>query len=309
MINKNQAVLGLISLVVLASGCTQGGSTTEVTQTPNTGITIQQFSVFPSDVRPGGQTQLTLRIQNTGGATASNVNATIYGLSWAGSGEGTAQQWGYDGQEDTVAASGSNADPVFNDFGNLRPPNPDAGIPSTSREKTLTINAPSRETGLSTSQPILADLWFDYNTTSQAQIVLMRENQFQDQRPTRGRPSVQNSAGPIQVSIRTESPIILRGADGADDRSVCFVVNNVGTGTPYTDEGQNTVEITADVPNGDIVSDTVTLSQQTGQGGICADNLGETVGNVRQEATVPITVETEYSYKKSTESSISIDQS
>lgn len=303
MVNKNHAILGLISLVVLASGCTNTGGETDVSRTPNTGVSIQSFSAFPSEVSSSGGTEVTLRVQNTGGAIARNVDATIYNLAWGSGASAGSQSWGYS-NEDSTTGGGSPQDPALNFTGALRPPEPDTGIPSTSKTKTLTLNAPTGDQQIESSYNLMMDLYYDYNTTAQTQITLMEESQYMEEQPTRSRPEVENTAGPIKVKIRTETPLVTRGNN---QRQVCFVVNNVGTGTPYLNGDENEVDLTVNAPTttGTLFDDSVTISEQTGQGGECA-SLASNVGSASQQATIPIEATADYQYKKSTETSLTL---
>lgn len=294
MINKNQAVLGLISLVVIASGCTQGGSSGEVTVTQNQGITVQSFSIFPNPMLADTTGDLTLRLQNTGEAEATNVEATVYNVPWADpNGQST---WSHD--------QGGEDDPTI-DFPNLQAPNPDAGIPSTAVERILQISSPTGESGINTDYEFMTDISYDYTTTAEASVTVMGEERYRDERPTRSRPTVENTGGPIQVDIRTESPIIYRGGDTT--KQVCFQVRNVGGGRVSTQGGEgDAVELSITIPGVNSNVGTVPVSRQTDRGGECID-LGGDLTEPDQQETFPIEVTATYNYEKTERASVTVE--
>lgn len=308
MISKNQAILGLISLVVIASGCTQGGNSSDVTTTQTKAITVQSFSVFPNPMLSGSTGDLTLRIQNTGGGTATDVSATVYNVPWHGDSSGGELEWGYSG----VEGSSPPNNPVL-EFGTLTGPDPQRNIPSTAREESMEVTAPSAESGLDSEYEFFTDIVFNYNTTAEATVTVMGMERYTDERPTRSRPTVENTGGPIQVDIRTESPIIIRDSGGS--KQVCFIVNNVGGGTPYlpdevSEEGEDKVELSVRIPNADVEVQNreVDVSRDTNSGGLCTD-IGSDFGDTPdRQQSFPIEASARYTYEKTERTSVQVEE-
>ncbi len=306
--NQHRAILGLIALVVVASGCTQSGGDTSVTVTENQGMTIDEFSAFPSSVTsPAGSpanVQLRAVVQNTGGAEAENVQLKVFNVPFSGS-----PSWSVNSGDDL---GGSN---VGMDFGAsaLTAPDPENGVPSTPREDTMELTAPGLASGVTIPYNFLGELQYDYETTGISQVQLMSEERFRDTGATRTKPSVDNSAGPIKMEVRTNTPIIFYSGSNTASQ-LCVIVRNVADGQP-TAEGakvsggysdvENSVELTVSAPNA--ISSTTTKVDLVGNRGVeCFDfNSGLTSPDL--QTTVPVTTAAKYRYTRETSTSVTVN--
>ncbi len=306
--NKHRAILGLMALVVVASGCTQSGSDTDVTVTENQGMTIDEFSAFPSSVTsPSGSpanVQLRSVVQNTGGAEAENVQLKIFNVPFSGS-----PSWAVNSGDDLA---GSN---VGMNFGGaaLSPPDPENGVPSTPREDTMELTAPGLGPDVTIPYNFLGELQYDYQTTGISQVQLMSEERFRDTGASRTKPSVDNSAGPIKMEVRTNTPIIFYSGSNTASQ-LCVIVRNIADGQP-TAEGakvsgaysdvENSVELTVSAPNA--ISSTTEKVDMVGNRGVeCFDfNSGLTSPDL--QTTVPVTTTAKYRYTRESSTSVTVN--
>lgn len=285
---RSKAALGLIALVVLASGCTQGSSSVETTQT--SAVQISEFSALPNTAYGGDTVRVTGTVKNTGGGTAESTSIQIFNLpsSW----------------------SNSNA---RMDFGSLRPPDPEAEIPSVSKSRTVELGAPSMEDRSVIPVDINGRLTFDYETTGTANMQLMSRQRFRQQDASISQPSLTNTGGPIQLSVKTRTPIIVY-PNGDTASRFCIIVQNTEDGTPYTGSSpsnldtNNRVELRLEEQSNDInlqrdFSNPVRL--EDGQGVGCwrfgsVNNPGDI------QTTVPVQVTADYGYMKETSTGITL---
>lgn len=292
---QSKMALCLIALAVLASGCTDGqGGSIETSQT--TALDIQTFSALPTNVFEGDRVQLEVGVKNVGGAEATNVRMRIFNIPFGG-GQGS---W-----------SGTRS---F-DFADMQPPDPESDIPSVPKERTVNLNAPDLNENLIHTYDVRGRLLFDYETTAVTEMEVMGYERWKQVGATRSSPSADNSGGPIQLEVRTESPIVV----DSSSPQFCIRVNNVGEGTPYLqgtsgDQPEDNPDAVRKVEI-DISSPEVQLSPLqggnevdlvSGQGGKCYEFSG--VGNdANIQTTVPITMEASYGYMKEASTSVTVE--
>lgn len=295
-------LLAGLALVVIASGCTQT-SDSEVTTTQTQGITIGEFSTFPEDqVVEGSNVQLTMTVRNTGGAVARDVSAEVFNVPF--------------GSEDQAWPGSA---PTFFGGTTLQPPDTENGIPATPNTETQSLTTPSFSQEVSVPYTFRAKLDYEYTTTAQTEIVLMDDARFRDQDETISRPSVENTGGPVQVEVRTRSPIVFYSGGNTQPR-FCAVIENVGDGTAYlntasstnsSSSGLNVVEVTPrapqfspSVPASDSNGNAVQLVD--GRGVQCFDFTPDAAPDANSQTTIPVTLEVNYGYQKETADSVTV---
>ena len=299
--SKNQITLGLLVLVVIASGCTDTGGGGEVDYTESQGITVEEFSAFPNTAMSGTQVQLNTRVKNTGGATANAVELTIFNIP--------AEAWGTSdfsiGQPITLA-------------GTLRGPDRESNVPASPVSQTLSMTAPDLDGGVVIPYDIMGRLSFEYETTGVTQIQVMGEQRWQENQPSRGTPSVDNTGGPIQISVNTKSPIIL--FDGSSTANqLCVQVENVGNGEamlPAAADPDNKIGLSYNSQSSDITL-TQSTNAQTVNGDVAVpltnNGAGTTCYSIEAsgddtdlQTTIPVTFTADYTYEKEVETSVTV---
>lgn len=298
-LDNTKTLIGLLGLVVLASGCTNNSGTT-VTTTQTQGITVDEFSTFPSStVVENSQVQLTMTVKNTGGAVAQKVSANVFNVPFGGQN----QAW-------------QGGAPSFN-FGELQPPDTENGIPATPATSTKTVTAPNFDQRISVPYTFRAKLNYDYSTTAQTEMVLMGQERFRSTQSTTSKPTVENTGGPIQMEVRTRSPIVFYSGSNTEPR-FCVIARNVGGGRAYLKGTDPTVsgnldkieivpassKFSLDVPASDTNGQEVQLVG--GRGVQCFDIAGASNPGTNSQLTVPVTLTANYGYQQEVSDSITV---
>jgi hypothetical protein len=301
--NKNRLILALLAAVVIASGCTDTESGTDVDYTQNTGITVEEFDVFPDTAMSGTDVQLNTQIKNTGGATANNVQLTVFNIP--------AEAWGTDGR--------LQIDSPVELAGTLNGPDVESGIPASPVSSTFSLTTPDLDEGVVIPYDVMGQISYEYETTGVTEIVVMGQQRWQENQPARGTPSVDNSGGPIQISVNTRSPIIL--FDGSSTANqLCVQVENTGEGQallPSQEDPDNKVEISHTSQSGDVELTAATDGgQNDGDGVVTLNNNGggTTCYNVdasgtedNLKTTIPVTFTADYTYEKEVSTSVTVE--
>jgi hypothetical protein len=216
---KNKTVLGLMILAAIVSGCTGGGGTEE--DEGSSSVTVDEFSAFPNPV-PGGQNvQFRLTLVNDGGTDASNVYARLFNPPFGG------------GSQAFSATSGS----VSPDYRTLAFENLNTGtdqtpaVPQTRQVDFSSPNlGPDREVGYSFKSYIA----YNYSTTGTAEVQIMGEDKYRDEGSPQNSAGLENSRAPIQMEIRTPTPIpIYDDSSSSVEKQFCAIVRNQGSGVPF----------------------------------------------------------------------------
>lgn len=285
--SSRKITLILLIVTVTVSGCTQNdGATVKTTQ--NAGMTIDMFSTFPSNVLGGSEVQLRIGVQNTGGADAEQVSMQLFNLpeTWRGS-------------ERQIS------------FGTLRPPNPEDDIPSVPRERTVTLGAPDIDESIKIPYEVHGRLNYEYETTGVSQIELMGFDRFRETERTRENVDVDNTGGPIQLDIRTRSPIVFYSDDNSASR-LCVIVRNTGDGKAYLpsspDDGLDQVELSVK-SSGEFGLEPVedSVAQLVEDRGVqCYRFTGLSEDDASIQTTVPVRITADYGYYKEVSSSVTV---
>ncbi|MBC5792966.1 MAG: hypothetical protein H8Z69_02890 [Nanohaloarchaea archaeon] len=288
MIEKRAIVF--IALVVVASGC--ASTTTPENSSTADSVSVMNFTAYPSSPYSGEQVRLRLTLKNTGDATAEDVTAQLFNVPFSGSGN----VWDYVGDQSADKS-----------FGTLEPRDDENNLPARPSTKVWNIKAPTLENGVTIPYNFKSRIYYKYSTQGTSRITLMSRERFQNER-TRSRPTLDTTSGPIQMSIRTKSPITYTG-DSPTNSQMCIQVKNEGSGTPFvsddydvSDSEENTVEIT--VPD----QGSIDFSANQGDGNSAElDLVGgrgfscftiEATGGIGPQQEIPVIVEADYGYLK-----------
>lgn len=212
---ENKNLLVLLSLVVVASGCahTAGTGNNEAT---SESVSIQNFSAFPSDVYGTQNVRLTLTLKNNGDSTAENVQARLFNVPF---GSGNSEWSGLDSR--TV------------NFGTLEPEDEEANLPARESTKFWSMEAPNLDDGVTIPYQFMTEVFYNYETQGTTSITLMDQQRFREEGNPQ-RPTLDTTSGPIQMEVRTRSPIVFYPDDqGTRKSEMCIIVTNEGEGTPF----------------------------------------------------------------------------
>ncbi len=219
-------IIAIIAVVII-SGCTGG---TGAIVNPNAGVVINNFVSTPSEVLEGDPVVFEAEIQNVGGTTARSTTIELFGV------EGT-----WRNRDGSVIES-----TLPEEFGRLDPAIVERNLPGDMRIKQWEIVPPAIGQGITVPFSIETRVTYDYNTSGFLQVVAITEDEFQRQRiqgVSPNPPVVQNSAGPIQLTVPTADQYQYIVVDTTSDEDT-FVYpfrirfTNAGTGFPVTEEAE-----------------------------------------------------------------------
>lgn len=305
---EDKNLLALLSLVVIASGCahTVNTGTGEAT---SESVSIQNFSAFPNDVFNNQNVRLTLTLKNDGEATAENVQARIFNVPF---GSGTSEWRGLDSR--TVS------------FGNLEPEDEEANLPARESTEFWSIEAPDLENDVTIPYQFMTEIFYNYETRGTTSVTLMDQQRFREEGNPR-RPTLDTSSGPVQMEIRTRSPIVFYPGDGNNRQSeMCIIVTNQGQGTPFwsteaqsgnyqqiNEDDSNKVRLQVEdqgrinFRNPEDGSNTVVVDIFGNRGIGCFDiNVDGWSEGVGPQEEVPIIMTADYGYSKETSTSVTV---
>lgn len=307
-LSTKKAGLTILFLAVIVSGCAGGeGDTGEVTISQTQGVSITSFMASPGELFGGQKTNLELNLKNVGGQTAENVKARLYNVPFDG-----ARSW-------TISNGNQNVD-----FDSLRAPDPETDAPSITIPKTWTLTAPSLQEGVTVPYDFFVRVFYTYKTTGTTNVQVMSDERFRESGAGRDKPSIDNSGGPIQLEVRTMTPIVFfssSGGDATETTDFCVIVKNVGSGTPFhPTDGMNDGSYTVNDENLDEVTLSVQSSGSTvtfenteqdveligGRGVACYTMNANFVSSQDIQRTVPITLTAEYGYYSDSQTSITV---
>lgn len=303
---QNKNILVILSLVVIASGCSHTASTSSTATSDS--VTIQNFSAFPNDVLNNQQVRLTLTMINDGEGTAKNVQARLFNVPFSGD-----NSW-------------KGLDSRTKDFGNLQPADDENNLPARESTKYWSLEAPNLEDGVTIPYQFMTEIFYKYDTSGTTSVTLMDQQRFREEGGGASRPTLDTTSGPVQMEVRTRSPIVFYpGDEGSRDTEMCVIVTNEGTGTPFwhdrayengnydvDEEETNKVKLrvqnqgrinfdAGDGSNTQIVD--IFGNRGIGCFSINVDNWNEGVG---PQEEVPIVLEAEYGYSKETSTSVTV---
>ncbi|MFB6190470.1 MAG: hypothetical protein ABEJ91_02765 [Candidatus Nanohaloarchaea archaeon] len=292
---NNSTALVLLSIAVLASGCAHTGTNQDKAASTQA-VKVVNFTAIPDTVFESQEPTLRLMLKNTGSVKATGVDATLFNVPF---GKPAQRQWAVDSRK-------------F-EFGTLRPRNKEAGLPATPKERTKTVTPPDLADGETIPYDFMARIFFKYKTRATTEIQLMGQKRFRDTGAARARPAIENSDGPIQMEVRTRTPIVFY-QDGTTSSNLCLIVRNEGVGTPTwpNDRSQeNVVELqirSSGSMNFKTLDGQANRVELVGNRGIkCYEISGfEDFSSTDIQRTIPITFEASYGYKKQAQTSITV---
>lgn len=305
---SSKSAIVLLGLIVIASGCASN-SDQGVTVSQTQGVTIDSFSATPSQVFESQLVTIELQLRNTGGTEAENVIAKLYNVPFEGD-----RSW------DIQSPSQGQERISFN---SLRAPNPDTDAPAVSVPRTWSVKAPDLKQGVTIPYDFYTRVFYQYNTTGTAEIRAMSDQRFRESGATRQKPSLDNSGAPIQMEIKTRTPLIFYENSDQQRSDVCVVVKNAGSGTPFlqsaydsgtqnygiTDQNVDKVKLNLRTSGTVSVEDSTekTVPMVGGRGVKCFTLGVERVSSQDIQQTIPITVTAEYGYYQDTSTSVTVD--
>lgn len=303
-----------LSLVVIASGCahTAGNASSEAA---SSSVSIQNFSSFPQDVYNDQQVRLTLTLINHGDADAENVVARLFNVPFEGESGSNNNVWKLDGDRSLS-------------FETLQAADEENNLPAREKNRYWTLTSPDLGNGVTIPYQFMTRVYYRYSTRGTSSITLMDQQRFREEGDTQ-RPSLDTTDGPIQMEIRTQSPIVFYPEDEGDRQTeMCVIVKNTGQGTPFlhseayndgsygvTENASNKVKLRIPDQGGvgfstDKGLNTAVVEIFGNRGIKCftveVDNWGSGFG---PQEEVPIVMESSYGYYKETSTSVTVQGS
>ena len=306
---KNKTVLGLMVLAAIVSGCTGGGGGGEEDE-GSSSITIDEFSAFPNPVPSEQNVQFRLTLRNDGGNDASNVYARLFNPPF-GSGS----------QSFSTSSGGDpSAEDRTLDYGELQIGTDQT--PAVAQTDQVSFQSPSLSADRENDYSFKSYLAYNYSTTGTAEIEIMGEDKYRDEGSPQGSAGVENSRAPVQIEIRTPTPIPIYDDSGSSvEKQFCAIVRNQGSGVPFSPSkvptgtsssdfnltkiqgAENSVNVTVN-DIGDVRfnstgkgNNTRAIEIHDGKGVGCFDMRIPTSGATLQR-TLPIRIDANYGYRK-----------
>jgi hypothetical protein len=260
-----------------------------------------------------------MELINDGDENAENVYARLYNPPFGDSGS---QVW--------KPTSGDMSESYRTlDFGELRA----AGEQTPAVPKTRQVNfeAPDLGDDRNVDYTFNSYIMFDYATTGTAEVQIMGEDTYREEGSPQGSAGLENSRAPIQMEIRTPTPIpIYDTTEDPVTKQFCVIARNQGSGVPFhpsvnpsDDSGydisevqENKDELKVQIQNvGDVTFSDEDSEQNYkekdvtilgGKGVACFDmKISDTSDTVQK--TVPIRVEAYYGYRKESNSNVLVE--
>lgn len=298
--DRNSAFL-LMIIIAIASGCSHGGSESGVEISQTSGVNVESFTASPTEIYGGQPSTLELRLKNNGGQEARDVEAKIYNIPLQDD-----RSWNIASGEQTL------------EFNNLRPANPDTETPAREVSQVWTLEAPELETNRRLPYTVNTRVFYKYSTDAVTDIKVMTGQEFRDSNEETSRPNLDNSGGPIQLEVRTRSPVVFYDDSESRTTNFCVIVSNEGAGTPFassTDyseatESENQRKISLSIQaSGNQISfeeDEKTVEIIGKEGQTCFTMNAEGISGSEIQKTVPVTLEADYGYYLDDSESISV---
>jgi hypothetical protein len=310
---ENREILMALSLVVIASGCAHTASTGDTATSAS--VTISNFSAFPSTVIAGESSRLAMTLVNDGDSTATEVQARIFNVPFESDTDSGQNEWEI-----------TNGDRVI-DFNTLEPADPEANLPARERTREWAMEAPDLQEGVTIPYQFISRVAYKYDTRGTSRITLMSQDRYREE-GAGSRPVLDTTSGPVQMEVRTRSPIVFYPGEERQTE-MCIIVRNQGSGTPFHPDADNfdlsddeTNVVTVTVPDQgsidfspaeseEVVGDQTVRVELFGNRGIGCFNINVDNWNagVGPQTETPITATAEYGYYKETRSTVTVEGS
>ncbi len=224
--------------IILMSGCIDntGGSSSDSYKGYGTGVSIESFSFSADSYEAGMPAILTLDVKNKGAKSIDDMYVYLYGLS---TGE---NEWFDDLAEmevvgDAIKVSelddSDGKTPLILKIPRLDGPRPSLDMDGQESQISWILDAPKDlPKGKEFSYTAGTRVCYPYETTSIGKIDILNEDEYKSQsiedEIARYKTELDSTAGPIDIDILTEQPVIL-----SDDNEISFRVRikDVGGGT------------------------------------------------------------------------------
>lgn len=252
---QKHTLMALVTLTLIASGCTGGGgggSDEEATGTNP--IEATSFTASPNPAPNGNSVTFTLELANNGEVEAENVVGKLWNPPFA-DGSGDTRTW-----RDSDEGSVEVADRSF-DFGNLR--GQQEGVETFAQPQTLSLTAPSLSEGQSFPYNFRAEYTYKYRTEGDTTITVMDGDTYRETNSEKSQTvDISHNSAPITLEgqLLTGDPIVYYDGDEPPKTpKFCIVASNEGGGTVFSNpaDALNSGEYTYE-ENKDEVKITVT---------------------------------------------------
>ena len=281
----------LLVVIAVASGCAQGNTDEGVEISQESGVNIEGFTATPSEIYEGQPVTLDLQLKNNGGQEAQNVEARLYNVAF----EGT-RSWSIESGSQTL------------EYNNLRPADPETETPSRSVSQIWTLEAPEIDGDRRIPYTFNTRVFYEYATQGITDITVMTGQEFRNSDAAKEQPTLDNSGGPIQLEVRTRSPVVFYEGSDSTTSNFCVIVENVGTGTPFLQsadysnaadsENERKVEVSVQASGNQVTFDVsqkqVNIIGKEGQA--CFTMNADSLSGSDIQQTVPITIDADYGY-------------
>lgn len=315
--DDNKIVLAFLGLIVIASGCAHTASNSDQSS-GDSPIQINSLSIFPNPAPANQTVTLEIEVENIGDVDAEGVYYRIFNPPFA-SERGQDRAW-RDGDGAPMNSQDKRTFPI-NDV--LRAPtDTNPSIPMTDTRK---MTAPNLEQGRTVSYDFFSRLFYNYSTRANADIQIMSSERYREQGIQRSQPELENTQGPVQLDVRTSTPLVIYPGDSDGENpstEVCVIVRNTGQGQPYWGHGQNP-------PNSEEVMGKVDLSvkdvgnvnftsTETNSNSVTAEIVGnravecfdmevQTTSQAEIQQTITLELEADYGYQEETQTSVTVE--
>jgi len=304
-LENSRAAIVLLAAVVVASGC-GGSGESGVTISQNSGVSIQKFDATPNELFSNQVGNIQIVLKNTGGHDATGVTAKLFGPPFEGD-----RSWDIEAGSEEIS------------FGDLRAANPENDQPANEIPRSWTLEAPGIQSGVSIPYDFRTRIFYLYETTGTTTISVMSDERFREEGNAREKPTLDNTGGPVQMEVRTRTPIVFfsEGGSSTQESDLCIIVRNSGSGTAFlpgaksgstykvTQDNQDKVEVSVQGSGNriDIESEDKTVNMVGGKGVACFTMESDAVSSTQIQQDIPVTVTADYGYYVDSSTSIKVN--
>jgi len=283
MSKHNSALLVLIAVAVVVSGCTTGGGGTGGTK----GVVITYFEPDISEIYSGDEVMFTAGVENVGGEDAENVKLLLFGLG---------NTWKY---------SSNNPKGTKQDItGTLEKSESSEGIRGGTGEAQWEVGSPN---SLKVDNVYTANvrLSYSYITTALANVKIY-DNEYLQSIPEQTE-SIMASSGidtftvtdaPITIELSGfTKPLVYRADSTTKEASVRMLISNIGEGKPFLLDDESTPKI--EVVRVKVNDELITLDEDTyrlPRSGKKSVAFNFPLPEIESYTTIPIEIVLSYKY-------------
>ena len=301
--NKKAVILVFLAITFVLSGCIFGGESDEEKGTDlpeNTGLMLSNFTSDFSELKTGQTTNLKLSMKNIGDKKAKNIKAKLYNVPF--------------GDCSTCWNLLYSSPPCGNMGNQWSCPEdlPSSGSSLTQGETTVQwqVKTPDLDRGTSIPYEFYSRVYYHYKTSGTSQFTIMTGEEYQaSESPSRSFPKVENSKGPLDISIKSKEPSVIY--KGQEEVNFCVEVENKGEGTPYSNDAPTNQIESKDVGLVDLKIEFGDLGTKTKQVRLISDKgmycTNFDTGSIPIRKTPTVTITADYGYYK--DASINLDVS